>query len=345
MPSKVLAFVGDDPGQKGAGCLLGVLDDPDGARHGEVVYVAVWDHALRKTERGEHVDPCHFAAMVREHAALACVDGAVRALERDMRVDIASVVIEVPNVQGKFGKFNAGSIITQGANYGIVLAASLCSSEFRAEVVEGADASAGRWRTEAGLPVPKGADPKAHSITCANILLNAWSKAGARIVGPMEKLTHDQADAVLLAHLGVLRWLGRTVAPADAGAAARGKARAKAVRDHEIARAVEGVNAKALKATTLSISCPKCKAVVGERCGRAMCRERGWAAASSLKSPRLGFSVLPPAMTAGAVITCSRGVWRTGTEKVDRATLDAAIDSGLVRLTLDDKRRPVWVVR
>lgn len=341
MPSKVLAFVGDDPGQKGATCLLGVLDDPEGARHGEVVYAAVWDHALRKTERGEHVDPCHFAARVREHAIAAGISG------DSPFAGVARVVIEVPNVQGKFGKFNASSIITQGANYGIVLAASLCSSEFRAEVVEGADASAGRWRTEAGIIAVAGEDVKTTAIREAGTLLGAWSFSRATVVVPPRKygLTHDQADAVLLAHLGVLRWLGRTVAPTDAGATARGKARAKAARDHEVARAIEDIPAKALKVATLCAVCPKCAAKAGERCGPKMCRERTWSVAATLKPMPLIRRESPVPMPRGATIMCSRGVWRMGTEKVDRATLDAAIDSGLVRLTLDDKRRPVWVFR
>lgn len=339
---KVLAFVGDDPGQKGAGCLLGVIDDPDGDRHGEVVYAAVWDHALRKTERGEHVDPCHFAEQVRCHAGSAGV-----VLLASGRAPIARIVIEVPNVQGKFGKFNAGSIITQGANYGIVLAASLCSSEFRSEVVEGADASAGRWRTEAGIVAAAGEDAKTTAIREAGTLLGVLSFSHATVVVPPRKggLTHDQADAVLLAHLGVLRWLGRTVAPADAGATARGKARAKAARDHEVARAVEGVNAKALKSVERSVVCPVCKAEIGQQCGLRVCRARAWAVAATLKAPVLGLAAPRVDMPAGATITCSRGVWRMGTEKVDRADLDAAIDGGRVRLTLDDKRRPVWVVR
>lgn len=332
---KVLAFVGDDPGQRGATCLLGVLYDQDGERHGEVTYCVVWDHALRKTDRREHVDPCHFAREVARHAVIATGDEPY----------VARVVIEVPRVGGRM--YSADGVVTQGANYGIVLAASLCSSEFRAEVVEDADPAAGQWHAEAGVTVPKGGDRKAESIRAASALLAAWQAAGATVVVPPSKsgLTHDQADALLLAHLGVLRWLGRAAVPANAGATARAKDRAKAARDHEVARAIDGVNAKMLKAAVFTIACPKCPSQSGDRCSGTTCRERTWAVAATLKPVTLIRGAPMVSLPRGAVITCSRGVWRMGGEKVSRATLDTAIDDGAVRLTLDDKRRPVWVVR
>lgn len=341
MPSRVMAFVGDDPGQKGAGCLLGVTDDPDGPQHGSVVYAAVWDHALRTTDAGEHVDPIAFAEQVRSHAMAAHV-------EPSTRMPIARVVIERPSIQGKAGKFAAGTIVTQCANYGVVLGASLCSANFNAALVEDAIASGGRWRAEAGVAAATGEDAKVTAIREASLRLKAWADAGATIVVPERKdgLTHDQADAALLAYLGVLRWLGRTTAPVNAGGAAKIKARAKAARDYEVERAVAGIDTKTLKTLARGVACPRCFAAIGEVCGKTLCRERTWAAAASYRALQVPLT-RPDALRAhpGSAITCSRGVWRMGTDKISRAVLDAAIDSGLVRLTLDDKRRPVWVVR
>lgn len=354
---RVLAFVGDDPGQRGATCLLGVLDDPDGTRHGEVVYCAVWDRVLRKTDRGEHVDPVHFAEQVRRHAIEAGVVDRVALHIHSLQVDVARVVIEVPRVGGR--KFSGIGVVTQGANYGIILAVSLCSSEFRAEVVEDADPAAGQWYDEAGAELPKGKDRKRHSCDLAADLVAAWSRTGVVRVdlprGGFIVKKDGRADALLLAHLGVLRWLGRAAVADRAGEKAARRSKVKDARDHEVARAMYGVDRKAMR----KVPCPRCGALTVEKCegGKSTCRERVWAAAAASKPATLitdsadlhAFLEAMRDAPAGNAIACAQGVWRrvltdgTRSAKVSRQALDAAIDAGMVRLTLDARRRPVWV--
>ena len=349
---RTLAFIGDDPGQKGAGCLLGVLDDPDGERHGEVVYCGVWDHALRKTDKGDHVDPVHFAQSVRSHALAAGTQGADIIAEWHQPVPVERAVFERPNIGGR--RFGASSIVTQIANFGMVVSAALCSSDFRANVVEEADPGGGQWYAEAGVKVPKGGDRKTESIRAAEALLSSWRarKGFAEFRGKAGDLTPDQADAVLLAYLGVQRWLGRTAVPAKAGGAAQARERAKAFRDHEVARAMEGVPMRS-RLPTGTLGCPRCEAFREERCegGKTTCRERKFALAARLKPARLDVGVDAQrfvALVGGwKSLSYVRGKWRCegSGPSIDRLLVDAAIDTGLVRLTLDDKRRPVWVVR
>lgn len=350
---RVLAFVGDDPGLKGAGCLLGVVDDPDGERHGDVTYCAVWDHVAREVDDGQVVCPVHFSQVLRMHAVYANIESSHEAMEHGYRVRVERFVIERPNVGGGM-RFGNATIVSQGGNYGIILGAALCSSEFTCARVETADPVGGKWYAEVGAVTPKGGDRAAHSIKTATDLCAGWHRSGATVDmgGGKKGLRHDQADAILLAYLGVLRWLGRAHVAPGAGEKARTRSKSKAARDHEVARATEGLRPADLKAKARTLVCPRCDVPEGILCdGKSIHRERIWHVAAKLRreQPMLTLSVGLQKLTGelapviGARFTCSRGVWRCSECKVTREQLDEAIDAGLLRLELDEKKRPVWV--
>lgn len=131
-------------------------------------------------------------------------------------LDYARIVVERPAPGGQLQR-GAASIVTQAASFGEVLAVlklTGCPVEQQP--------SSTSTRRELGLPtVPRGGDRKAANLADAEALLERLVAGGCAVFGPppargyggriggRQESRSGMADALLLAWLGVHRWLGQ----------------------------------------------------------------------------------------------------------------------------------------
>lgn len=201
MSAPCFAFGGADPGRWGGVCRIEGALDGDDLRVSEVVLAPM--PVLERDGGGHEVD---------ERALADIVGGRT----------YARFVIERPAAGGAMQR-GATSVVTQGAIFGQAKAALRLArhgAEYACHVVEETLASVST-RRELGLPtVPRGGDRKAANVADAEALLSKLRDTGCRItglspargyaglIGGSKEARSGMADALLLAWVGVRRWLG-----------------------------------------------------------------------------------------------------------------------------------------